>query len=247
MKISFAAAAAAVCFFCVPALSFTHLTGENTRFLGRDGKQMEGWLDYSVSKEGQDRYTTAASAKLTYGLWTNLDIMVMVPWRGWNSNGISESGLGDAEIETKFQLARKKDWNLALKPGFSLPAGDEAKSLGAGKGGVWIYAIAGKARGRWQFCLNAGYMLNRNSLDEEKNIIKTSAAAILKAGPEISFTAKLAAATNTGKTSRSNPVSSILGLVWSPSSALDLDAGLELGLTRAAHDFGLLAGITLRL
>ena len=60
-------------------------------------------------------------------------------------------------------------------------------------------------------------------------------------------TAELAAATCRYKASSSNPVTSVFGLVWSPYPTLDLDAGLKLGLTRAAENFGLVAGITLRI
>ena len=247
MKISFIAAALAVFCFSARALAFTHLTGEDTIFLGKDGRQMEGWVDYSVSREGPDRYFTSASARLTYGFWDKIDLMVTVPWHGWTSHGISESGLGDALLETKFQTARLSDWTIALKPGFSLPAGNEAKSLGAGKGGVWLYGIAGKARGDWQFYLNAGFILNRNSLDEEPNILKASAAALLKVRPGLLATAELSAATDKDKSSSSIPAASVFGLVWSPYPTLDLDAGLKLGLTRAAENFGLLAGLTLRL
>ncbi|MDD5209361.1 MAG: transporter [Elusimicrobiales bacterium] len=247
MKISFAAAVLAVLYFSAPAAAFTHLAGEDTRFLGRDEKQMEGWVDYSVSREGPDRYNTSASAKLTYGLWENLDLMVTVPWHGWNSHGISESGLGDALLEAKFQVAKKQDWALALKPGFSLPAGDEAKSLGAGKGGVWIYGIAGKSLGPWQLYLNAGFVLNRNSLDEKINILKASVAALLKVHPKLLAAAGVDASTNKDKSSSSNPITSVFGLVWSPYPTLDLDAGLRLGLTRAAISEGLVAGLTLRI
>lgn len=247
MKISFAAAVLAVFYLSAPAAAFTHLTGEDTRFLGRDGKQMEGWLDYSADKEGPDRYFTGASAKITYGLWDKLDLMVTVPWHGWNSHGISESGLGDALLEAKFQVADRSGWNLALKPGFSLPAGDEAKSLGAGKGGAWIYGIAGKTMGSWQLYLNAGFILNRNSLGEEKNILKASAAALLKAHPKLLAAAGVDASTNKDKSSTSNPVTSVFGLVWSPYPTLDLDAGLRLGLTRAAISEGLTAGLALRI
>lgn len=246
MKLYFLAAAAAVAFFPAQAPAFTHLAGEDTVFLGKEGRQLEGWLDYSVSKEGPDRYSTGASAKLSYGFLDNVDLMATVPWRGWNSRGISESGLGDARIEAKFRTARKSDWTLALQPGFSLPAGNEAKSLGAGKGGVWLYGLAGTARGPWEFYLSAGFLLNRNSINEEKNILKASAAAVRELLPGLRATAQLAADTGALKEPPSYPATSIFGLVWSPYPSLDLDAGLKLGLTRAAENFALAAGITLR-
>lgn len=246
MKISLAAVAA-LFLLSAPAGAFTHLAGEDTIFLGKYGKQLEGWVDHSVSKEGPDRYSTGASAKLGYGFWDGLDLAVTVPWHGWNSRGIAESGLGDALIEAKFKAQERAGWTLALRPGFSLPAGDEAKSLGAGKGGVWLDGIAGRTAGAWQFYLNAGYLHNRNSIDEEKNILRASAAALLRIHPKVLATAELAAATAKDKASSSNPATSVFGLAWSPYPTLDLDAGLKLGLTRAAENFGLAAGATLRI
>jgi len=247
MKTSFIAAVAALLFFSGQARAFNHLTGEDTLFLGKDNRKIQAGLEYSVAKGGPDRYSTGAFAILSYGIWHKLDVQVTVPWRGWNSRGISESGLGDVSLEGKLQVAHSAAWTYALKPGFSLPAGNEAKSLGAGKGGVWLYGIAGRAGGPWQFYLNAGYMLNRNISDEEENIFKGSAAAILELLPKLHTTAELEAATSTDKNSLSHPVYSVFGLVWSPYPTLDLDAGLRLGLTRAADDYALLGGLTLRI
>lgn len=233
--------------FCGRAAAFHPLISEDTGFLGRDVRQVETGLDYSVAKEGADTYSTGASAELSYGLLAKVDVLVTVPWQGWSSAGLSESGLGDVLLETKFPVAEKAGWTLALKPGFSLPAGDEARSLGAGKGGVWLYGIAGRTAGPWQCYLNAGYMLNRNSSDEEENILRASAAAVYELVPKILVSADLAIQTNSDPDAVSHPLSSIFGFIWSPYPALDLDAGVKIGLTRAADDFGLLAGLTLRL
>ncbi|OGR52954.1 MAG: hypothetical protein A2049_04305 [Elusimicrobia bacterium GWA2_62_23] len=234
-------------FGCGSAAAFHPLIGEDTAFLGKDVRQLEAGLDYAVSREGQDVYATATAAELSYGLFDRFDVLVTVPWQGWSSHGLSESGLGDVLVEVKFPAGAGAGWDLALKPGFSLPAGDEAKSLGAGEGGAWVYGIAGRASGPWQFYLNAGYLYNRNSLDEEKNILKGSAAAVYGFLPKWLVTAELAAETNPEKDSVSHPVSSVFGLVWSPLPSLDLDAGVRFGLTKPADDMGLMGGITLRL
>lgn len=60
------------------------------------------------------------------------------------------------------------------------------------------------------------------------------------------WVAELAVETNTEKDAASHPVSSLLGLVWSPAPTLDLDAGVRLGLNDAADDLGLILGATLR-
>jgi len=234
-------------FLCGEAAAFHPLVSEDTVFLGKDGRQLECALDHAVFKEGRDKYSTTASAELSYGLFESLDVLITVPWQGWRSHGISESGLGDVLTEVKFPLGTKSGWDLALKPGFSLPAGDEAKSLGAGEGGAWIYGIAGRVRGPWRIYLNAGYLYNRNSLEEEKNIFKGSAAAAYGFLPEWKVTAELAVETNHEKNAVSHPVFCGWGGVWAPLQSLSLDAGLRVGLTRPAADLDLLGAITLRL
>lgn len=223
------------------------LIGEDSDFLGKDVRQLEATLDYSVAKEGPDVYTTGTAAQLSYGLFDRFDVLITVPWQGWSSRGLSESGLGDVLVEVKLPAGEKNGWAFVLKPGFSLPAGDEAKSLGAGQGGVWLYGIAGRKAGPWQYYLNAGYLYNRNSLDEEPDIFKGSAAAVYGFLPKWLATAGLAAETNRDKDSHAVPVYSVLGLVWSPYPTLDLDAGVKFGLTRPAADLGLLGGLTLRI
>ncbi|MDA8130776.1 MAG: transporter [Elusimicrobia bacterium] len=233
--------------FCARAAAFSPLIGEDARFLGEDGRQMQGWLDYGVSREGADRYSTGAFAELVYGLFEKLELKVTVPWHGWTSRGISESGLGDVMLEGKFGCACRAGWDLALKPGFSLPAGNEAKSLGAGKGGAWLYGIAERSFGEWRLTLNGGYMYNRNSIDERESIFSGSGAAALRLGRDLAATAMLSAATNMDKSRSSHPLNAMLGLVWSPYRTLDVNFGTRFGLNNGADDYGLVGGLALRI
>lgn len=239
----------AVCAVCLLAAGAQAgpLKGEDASFLGKDGRKVEAWVDYSVSREGADKYSTSAYGKLTYGLFDNLDLKVAVPWKGWNSSGISESGLGDVQIEAKFGCNCRSGWGLALKPGFSMPAGDETRSLGAGKGGVWLYGVTDRKAGPWRFLLNAGYMYNRNSLDKRESLLKGSAAAVFRLSGKVRATLRLSASTSTDKDSLSHPLLSTLGLCWSPYDTLDLRGGVKTGLNRGAEDFGLVTGLLLRL
>jgi len=245
MKKLFFAAALALC--SSEARAFHPLIGEDTAFLGKDVKQAELGFGHMVSRDGADRYSNSGNAELSYGLFERVDVLLSAAWLGWTSHGLSESGISDVSLEAKFPVAEKAGWTLALKPGFSLPAGDESRSLGAGEGGVWLYGIAGRQAGPWQFYLNAVYQLNRNTLDERENLLRGSAAAVLEVMPKVMVSAELGAETNRDKSSFSHPVSSVLGLIWSPYPTLDLAAGFKLGLTRPAEDAGLLLGLTLRL
>lgn len=245
MRIIFASLLLAAC--GATASAFHPLIGEDTGFLGRDARQVELGLDHSVERQGADTYSTTGSAQISYGLFDRVDLLLSAPWQGWNSHGLAESGVGDVSLEAKFGAGRAGGWDLALKPGFSLPAGDEGRSLGAGKGGVWLYGVAGRTEGPLQYYLNAGFLLNRNTREEEEHILKASAAGLLEVLPKVLISAELAAETNTDAASVSHPVSAVFGLIWSPYPTLDLDAGLKLGLTRPAPDLGLLLGLTLRL
>ncbi len=243
----FLLAAAAVLLLTGAADAYNPLTGEDARFLGRDGRQMQGWIDYTSSREGPDRYATDAYAELAYGLFEKVNLKVTVPWRGWNAGGISESGLGDVLLEAKFGCECRRGWDLALKPGFSLPAGDEARSLGAGKGGLWLYGIASRGSGPWLLILNGGYMLNRNTLDERRHLLKLSGAAELRVLPELAAAVSISGGTDADKNVDVWPVVSSFGAVWTPYRTLDAYAGVQLGLTDPAPALGLVAGLALRI
>jgi hypothetical protein len=221
----------------VSAAAFHPMSTEDTGFLGRDVIQAEIGFDHTEDTDASDYFSNTLSATFSYGLWDKLDILLSAPWQGWNSAGLSESGLGDVSMEAKFWVAERRGWDLALKPGFSLPAGDDAKGLGAGEGQVWVYGIAGRAEGPRHYYLNAGYRYNKNSGSEEKNIFSASAMGALEVFPKTLLAAELAVETNTEKDAASHPVSSLVGLVWSPNPALDLDAGVRFGLNDAATNF----------
>lgn len=233
--------------FSAPAAySFQPMTTEDTAFLGRDVKQAEVSFDHTEDTDATDYFSNTVSATFSYGLWDKLEISISAPWQGWNSAGFSESGLGDVDLEVKFWTATRRGWDLALKPGFSLPAGNDAKGLGAGEDQVWVYGIAGRTEGPAQYYLNAGYRYNKNSISEEKNIFSAAAMGAVELLPKTLLAAELTVETNTDRSAASHPVSAMLGGVWSPVPSLDLDAGVRMGLNDAAEELSLVMGATIR-
>lgn len=240
------AAAALLC--CAAPLSAFHpMITEDTYFLDRGVFRGEAAFDHTRATRGPDAFTNTLSGEFTYGLWDKLEVMISAPWQGWNSGGLSASGLGDVALEAKFWAASRGGWDLALRPGFSLPAGNDAKSLGAGKGHIWLKGLLGREEGPRQYFLSVGYELNRNTSGERMHLFSASAMAGLEVFPRVILAAELAAETSAERDSSSPPLHSVLGLVWSPVPALDLSAGARLGLNDAAGDLGLLLGVTLRL
>lgn len=232
---------------CGRAAACHPLISEDTHFLGTDVRQAEIGFEHVENTHTADVFSNALTAQFTYGFMEDIDLLISAPWQGWSSKGLSESGLGDVAMEAKFAAGRAGAWTIAMKPGMSLPAGDEARSLGAGRGGFWFYTVAGRTAGPWQFNLNGGYLYNRNSVDEEKNILKGSAAAMLEVLPKTLLSAELAVESSKNKASSTHPVHSVFGVVWSPYDYLTLDAGVRVGLNPAADHVALLAGFTLRI
>ncbi|HNT97757.1 MAG TPA: transporter [Elusimicrobiales bacterium] len=232
--------------FCGRAAAMHPLITEDTGFLGKGGRQAEIGYEYSAAEEGTDVYSRSLAAEVSCGLNDRTDLLLTVPFGGWSSAGTSEDGLGDLALDAKFQVAEKAGWAFALKPGLSLPTGDDKKGLGAGKSAYWVYGVAGRASGAWQYYVNAGYLLNKNKAGEKEDILKASAAAAYEVMEKTLLSVDLAYETNADPAAASHPLSSVFGIVWSPKDTLDLDVGVKAGLNDAADDLGLLAGATFR-
>lgn len=238
------AAAALITASAGAALAFHPLMTEDTGFLGGGTRQLETGLEYS--DPGGGGYSRSLAGVFSYGVRGGLDIIVGVPWQELSGGGSAAAGPSDLSLEAKLRVTERAGWTFVLKPGFSLATGDEEKGLGAGKSGFWAYGVAGRTAGPWQFYLNAGYFHNGNNGGEKEAILKGSAAAVRELGGGFLLSADLGVETSAEQGSASHPLHTVLGLVWSPSSFLDLDAGVKLGLNGGADRAGFLAGATLR-
>jgi hypothetical protein len=74
------------------------------------------------------------------GLTDGMDLVFGVPyqWLKVEEDATTtqrENGLSDVSLEVKWRFFEKDGWGLALKPGITLPAGNEGKGFGAGKVG----------------------------------------------------------------------------------------------------------------
>ncbi|MCX8031312.1 MAG: transporter, partial [Thermodesulfovibrionales bacterium] len=100
---------------------------------------------------------------LSYGLADNVDIVLGVPyqWFKVKEDGITiekESGISDVSVEFKWRFFEQESLSFAIKPGFTLPTGDDKKGLGAGKATYSLYLIVTKEIEPFAFHLNAGYI-----------------------------------------------------------------------------------------
>jgi len=216
------------------------LITEDTGTIGKGRWQLE-----LFGEEGEARGTGARldqhDAVLSYGLGGALDLQFGVPWIREQA-----TGMGDASLDLKWRFLQAGRLSLGLKPGISLPTGDEAKGLGAGRAGWKSLLILTWEDGPVAFHAHAGYLRNRNDQGERASLTHFSGAITVQATPEVKVVMDLARNTNPDPAATQSERYLVFGAIWSVSKNLDLDLGLKVGHGAAALDEAVLLGATVR-
>ena len=200
----------------------------------------------SVKTEGGQ-----AAAILSYGVAENVDLVLSLPylWGKVKEEDVTvydEKGIGDAVFEVKWRLFEKDGFSLALKPGISIPTGNDEKGLGAGLLGGHIFLIGSKELGSWAFHANLGYIRNENKADERKDIWHASVAATWEVVKNLKLVANIGIERNPDDDANNDPAFLIGGVIYSVTENFDLDCGVKYGLNSSETDLSLMAGITYR-
>jgi len=239
-------AVAAILSLQAGAYAMHPLMTEDTGVLGKGVRQAELAFQHSSAHALPDIYGNELAPVLSYGLNDKTDLLLGLPWSGWSQGGNSESGMSDIAFEAKMLLGEKYGWTWLVKPGFSLPTGDEDKGLGAGKSHQWLKGVAGRTFGKLEVYVNLGWYNNANDAGEEKGILSASAAGLYEVRPGLKLALDLATETNADKSADEHPLEGMAAAVWAVNQDLDLSAGVKYGLNDAAEGHALLAGATYR-
>jgi hypothetical protein len=188
---------------------------------------------------------------LSYGVAENADLVLSLPyqWGKGKEDGVTvydEKGISDATLEVKWRFFEKDGLSLALKPGVSIPTGNEEKGLGTGKTGYHIFVIGSKDIAPWAFHLNLGYIGNENKVDEEKNIWHASLATTYEVIKNLKLVGNVSIERNPDKAVDNDPAFVIGGVIYSPAESFDIDCGVKYGLTGSETDWSLMAGMAFR-
>jgi hypothetical protein len=191
------------------------------------------------------------AATLTYGITDTIDVAVGIPylWIREESGLInaSNSGFSDTIMDVKLRFYEKNGLSFAVKPGLSVPTGNEDQGLGTGKVGYHLYLIGMKEVGPWTFLANLGYIRNEtDAVAVEKDIWHVSVATMYAANEHWKIVANVVAERNPDKDDDTDPVAALAGVIYSPTKDIDLDLGVKAGLTSSETDWSLLAGTTFR-
>ncbi|MBN2159918.1 MAG: transporter [Spirochaetes bacterium] len=214
------------------------------------------------------------AAAISYGLIDPLDLVIGVPYghsraresrifynpplpaagiQGLLYKSIAvDSGIGDPLIELKWQFFVHSGLSLALKPGTTLPLGNEDAGFGSGCVSPFLYFILSYEREWFLLHLNLGYIRNQNKVNDREDLWNGSLAAEFVLVPDVlRFVVNAGLERNPDKRSNFHDVFVLGGFVVSPSEFCDLDIGFRYGIESPgtespAADYSVLAGFTVR-
>lgn len=247
---------AAVFGFCQPAWAAHPLITDDTGTQGTGKYQVEVNGEAATDKESEAGITVEATAfgfgaALAAGVRDDLDIIVGIPFLMYEmavggTTVADEQGPGDVVVETKWRFLEQTGWSLAVRPGVTLPTGDEDKGLGTGETGIHLYLIATKEAGLLTLHGNVGYIRNENHVGGEKNLWHASAAVEYAAAESTRLVGNVGVEKNPDPAAAVHPAFALAGVIHSLREHVDIDGGIKFGLNNAEDDFTLLAGVAIR-
>ncbi len=214
------------------------------------------------------------AATISYGLIDPLDLVIGVPYghsRARESRvfynpdlppaGIQgllykstsvDTGIADPLVELKWRFFERDGLTLAVKPGATLPLGNEEAGFGTGCVSPFLYLILGYEKEWFLLHLNLGYIRNQNKVNDREDLWHGSLAfEFVLVKDLLRFVVNTGLERNPSARSNFHDVFVLGGLVVSPSEFCDLDLGFRYSIeTKGAEspgaDYSVLGGFTVR-
>jgi outer membrane putative beta-barrel porin/alpha-amylase len=218
-----------------PAWGAHPLITEDTGTQGLGRWQLE--VNVERQKDGGTRATQWGTT-LSYGFRDDADLQIGIPYT-------VNQGRQDLAIDVKWRFYQQGATSLGLKPGITLPTGDEQRGLGTGKVTAGSLLILSYEPEAWAFHTHAGYRHGRNAVGNREALLHYSAALWLKPTDKLKLVADLSFDTNPDRSSNDSLRQYVFGFIYSVTKDFDVDAGIRRG-NSPAIDRALMAGITLR-
>jgi len=240
-------------YLVLPTVSYAAhpLITDDTGTQGKGNFQLE--LNSEFSHEDEDGATEDAfgfASALSFGIADTVDIVLGIPYQHIrlkeDGQKGTEDGLSDISLELKWRFYEKDGLSFALKPGLTLPTGDDERGLGAGKITYRAFLITTKEIQPWAFHLNLGYIRNENKADERKNLWHASLSAEYAVMEKLTLVGNTGIEQNTDRNVNTHPAFILGGVIYSLSENLDIDFGLKAGLNEPETDYAILAGFAWR-
>ena len=228
------------------------LLTEDTGTVGTGNYQLELTAELArQSGEGGTLHGVQPAAVFSYGVAPDADLLLGQPWlRAVADDGTTREvtdGPLDTSLDLKWRFYERGALSLGLKPGITLPTGDDTRGLGAGRL-TWGALLIGSYQpsGRFAFHAHLGYRRYRNTLGWRESLGHVSGAMVYAASAKLKLVADLSADTDPLPTASGTLRYAVLGTIYSPRADLDLDAGIKFRMNGILLDRSLLLGATLR-
>jgi hypothetical protein len=219
------------------------LITEDTETVGRGRWELELHGERSRDREnGTTSRAAETSVTLHYGIGKDVEVEVELPY----VKDESARGRGDMELELKWNFLEHDGLALTLKPRLTLPTGREDPGLGTGRAGFGLGLIVAREVGVVELIGEAGYLRNRNRLGERVALWHLSTAFLWAATERLRLFVDFSRDTNPDPAGVSAIREWVYGFMYDVSSAIDFGLGVKNGLSEAADDRALLAGLRLR-
>jgi hypothetical protein len=232
-----------------PSFADHPLITDDAETHGKGKFQIELNSEYGREKEnGRKEVQIETATILTYGLLDPIDLVLTVPHLFIKTRESGEKqrdqGMSDIGFEVKWRFYEKEGLGLAIKPGMTLPTGNEKKGLGTGRVTCSFHFIATKEFHPLEFHANLGYIRNENKIDERKDIWHASLAVKAEVVKDLEVVGNIGAERNRDKTSGTSPAFLLGGIIYTIYKNLNLDLGVKTGFNKPETDITFLAGLT---
>lgn len=238
----------------VPAFAEHPLITDDAGTQGKGKAQLELVVEYSRAEDAgvvEKTVVVPTMPVLSIGLRDDVDVVSGISYQRTTvedaESRLTRAGAGDFALDVKWRFYERGGLGLAIKPGLTLPTGDDEKGLGAGKSTQRLFAIATREAGPWAFHANAGYTRNANRAGDREALWHASAAATRVVVEGLKATANVGVDTDTDPASRRMPAYVLGGLVYAVSERLALDIGAKRSFNASATVYAVLGGVTIKL
>jgi hypothetical protein len=193
---------------------------------------------------------TEASTTFTYGVLKNLDLVAgsNYEWEKSRTGGITTveaNGLTDASVQAKWRFYDRDGLSLGLKPGITVPTGNDRDGLGAGKMTYGMIFMASRTVAPFAIYANVGYYRNENNADQRRDIWQASLAGSVEPLKGLNLVSEIWIQSNSDSTVRTPPAYVLGGLCYSITDWASLDGAVKMGLNRQEVDRSYILGVTL--
>ncbi len=223
------------------------LITDDTGTEGKNGIMFEFATQLGYCKEDNLSYRQAeVPLAITYGLADRLDVVMGIPYyKSWFTNNSIAQGLLDTFFEFKWQFFNQKKASFALKPGFTLPTGNNEHNFGTGKVTYSLVLVGTHSFGDLSLHYNLGYVRNANVYQERLNLWQISVASELELSQKFTAVMDMGFERNSTRHSTRPPGFLLAGLIYSLTDEILLDVGVKTCLNDEDIDRSVLTGISL--